>query len=409
MQQRRSSWFARSSMISPLYLPVFWLGVSWVAHAQSYPNSSARTGDYLPKPRIGWFWSEPEVRQQRGAIPGYVPAHERQVRRAAQREEATVIAPPEAPRPERAPAVTGPPEVFTEDDSAYESSDGEPGVLYDSDPFSTPCFGPGFCWGGGQWEFAVGTHGFTGPVNRGQTGSFGFHEAVNWGAPFCLFGASQLGMQFGARITQSNLSGASFTGEERQQVFVTGGLFRRVDWGFQGGLVIDYLHEDWYLETDLVQLRGEASWLYPCHHEVGFWFTTNTQKDRVAARLLENNQLVTRDEVLQATDLFAFFYHYRADNCNGATGRVYAGFTGASDGLLGADFQIPINSTWWLQTAFTYLVPEESNTSSGHLEEAWSFGLSLVWRPKAPFPGSQYYRPLFSVADNGTFLVDRQP
>ncbi|GIW92740.1 MAG: hypothetical protein KatS3mg110_0781 [Pirellulaceae bacterium] len=340
-------------------------------------------------------------------LPGYVPAHERRVRPATY--QATENSRPAASKSTLTKPASAPPEIVLDEpmDGEYEAD--EPQRFSEYAPrYGDPCFWPAVAGCGGQWEFFGGTHGFTGPVNRGQTGSFGFHEGVNWGAPFPLLFGGQLGMQFGTRLAHSNLSGAAFTGEERQQIFVTGGLFRRVDWGFQGGLVVDYLHEDWYLEADLVQLRGEASWLYPCHHEVGVWFTANTQKDAVLSRVLLDNQLTSVNETLQATDLFAFFYRYRSDNCAGATGRVFAGFTGASDGLLGADVQIPINDAWWLQTAFTYLVPEESNSASGHIEEAWNFGLSLVWRPRAGFPGSQYYRPLFNVADNGSFLVDRR-
>ena len=48
-----------------------------------------------------------------------------------------------------------------------------------------------------------GVQGFTGPANRGGSGSFGFHEGFNWGMPIscCLAG------QFGATWTQNNFDG----------------------------------------------------------------------------------------------------------------------------------------------------------------------------------------------------------
>ena len=139
--------------------------------------------------------------------------------------------------------------------------------------FSIPC--PTICID--NFEVFAGVHGFTGPVNRGETGSFGFHEGFNWGAPVPCFGA--LGTQIGLQATQSNLSGAEFTDETRHQLFLTGGLFRRVDWGLQGGLVFDYLSDDWYANTSLAQLRGELSWVFPCLHELGFWFSASTEED----------------------------------------------------------------------------------------------------------------------------------
>jgi hypothetical protein len=215
-------------------------------------------------------------------------------------------------------------------------------------------------------------------------------------------------MQFGMRATHSNFSGAESTGDERSQIFVTGGVFRRVDWGFQGGVVVDFLREDWYLEADLVQLRGELSWVYPCRHEIGFWFSTNTQQDTVESRLTEGTTIITTTEELTPTDLYAFFYRHRIDENGTASGRVFAGFTGESDGLIGADLNVPLNDCWAVQSGFTYLIPEESSGSGGHIEESWNFALGLAWRPGGGFMcGRNYYRPLFDVASNGTFMVDR--
>src|SRR5438874_13180462 len=96
-------------------------------------------------------------------------------------------------------------------------------------------------------ELYTGVQGFTGPANRGGSGSFGFHEGFNWGLPIGGFMAGQ----FGANFTQSNFDGNYLTNATRDQTFLTGGLYRRVDWGFQGGLVVDYLHDDWDYAADL--------------------------------------------------------------------------------------------------------------------------------------------------------------
>lgn len=251
-------------------------------------------------------------------------------------------------------------------------------------------------------EVMTGVNGFKGPSNRGESGSFGFYEGVNWGAALPCIGYGELGGQLGIRVVQSNLSGAAFTTNQRDQFFATGGIFRRVDWGLQGGVVVDYMHDDWYAEVDLVQMRGELSWIYPNCHEIGSFFTAATQSDQGISTI--NGAPIL--ETFEGTDQYAFFYRRLNDLGNW---RLYAGFTGESDGLLGGDFQWAASSCWALEGGFSYLIPEESSSAGGFVEESWNIGLGLVWYPGRRCAGGQdYYRPLFDVADNGSFFVDRR-
>jgi len=257
-------------------------------------------------------------------------------------------------------------------------------------------------------EISAGAHGFTGPVNRGQTASFGFHSGFNWGIPIDLLGGG-LAAQLGLNGNFSNFSGAEFTDDKRNQLFVTGGLFRRVDWGLQGGVVFDYLHDDWYATYDVTQIRGELSWVYPCTHELGFWFTTSTRKDTALSTFSGN--LGTATEVFEGTDLYAFFYRFRATDYAGATARVYAGWTGDSDGLIGADVRLPISCDWAVEGTFTYLVPEEAagTVGRGHAQESWNVAVGIVWYPGTQTSyGNNYFRPLMRAADNGSFMVGRR-
>jgi hypothetical protein len=60
-----------------------------------------------------------------------------------------------------------------------------------------------------------------------------------------------------------------------------------------------------------------------------------------------------------------------------------------------------------LRGGFTYLIPVEGKSTGGNIEESWNVGLSLVWYPGCRTARTaDYHRPLFNVADNGTFLVD---
>ena len=270
-------------------------------------------------------------------------------------------------------------------------------------------------------ELSAGVQGFTGPANRGGTGSFGFNEAINWGTPFPVFDDC-LGVQLGARATQSNLSGAEFTDTSRTQMFVTGGLFRRVDLGLQGGLVFDYLNDSWYRQVSLAQLRGELSWVFNCHDDLGFWFTASNRsttadsvlRQTVVQAGVPTVQVSTVSESWRATDLYAFFYRRALGECRDGEARIFGGFTGQSDGLLGIDARLPLSETWAVEGNLIYLAPNQGTgigLDAGHSQESWNLGINLVWTPGRRWsqPGSEYYRPLLPVAHNGVFMMDRNP
>lgn len=254
-------------------------------------------------------------------------------------------------------------------------------------------------------EWFGGVQGFTGPMNQGNAGSFGFHYGLNWGAPLPCTPGGALGMQAGFRGVSSNYSGSNLTPDTRNQQFVTAGLFRRVDWGLQGGVVFDYMHDEWYYDASLTQVRGELSWVYPACHELGFWFAARGRDDTVTTNQLVNGQLAQGTATMEPYDLFAFFYRRRFEGLGGGAGRIYGGFTGNSDGLIGADIKLPLNENWALQSGFTYVIPDESNKQTAYYEEAWNVGITLVWYPgQRKSVGNDYFRPLFDVADNGSFI-----
>lgn len=250
----------------------------------------------------------------------------------------------------------------------------------------------------------AGAHGFKNPSNLGRDASFGFQTGFNWGAPLFIFPYSGVGVQAGLQGVFSNFSGANFTDDSRNQLFFTAGLFRRTDWGFQGGVVYDYMSDDWYGDISLNQIRGELSWVYPCRHEWGFWFAASSDNDVTVSPL--DQQANTWD----ATDLYAFFYRRRFDQALGGEGRLFAGWTEASDGLLGMDMDVPLTGALSLETSFTYLIPEQPQGADGSEHEGWNVAMNLVWYPgrnECVRNSGNYYRPLFRVADNGSLLVDR--
>jgi hypothetical protein len=266
-----------------------------------------------------------------------------------------------------------------------------------------------------RYEFFAGVNGFTGPQNhatdatgrRGGSGSFGFYEGFNRGHSLNRLLGLDLASQIGMRATQSSLSGAEFTEDSRNQVFVTGGLFRRVDFGLQYGLVVDYQYDDWWYRTDLMQLRGELSWNDNCGHEFGYQFMAGTTDSTSRTTLIDANNVIRSGTVtFEPTNQHRLFF--RGATAGGGSYQAFAGGTDRGDGLLGGTVTSAFRNRFAVQGGVTYLIPAESNRAGGFENEAWSLSMGVVFRPGGKNGAGRYCRPMFDVADNGTFLVDRK-
>ncbi len=257
----------------------------------------------------------------------------------------------------------------------------------------------------------IGTTSFTGasnflPGGVGNNGSiegnFGFQEGFNFGSQLPGIFCGQIGSQFGMRFTQTQLDGSSAGDDNRTQAFVTAGLFRRVDYGLQGGLVVDYLHDDWVYQADLLQLRGELSFLLTACHDLGIRFTDNQQTDATSANLSGSPAPIALS--LATLNSYRFFYRYHF-GCNAAgQAEVQAGFTEDSGAILGLDLKTPLQNQLGLDINATYVLPP-SEADVPYTQEGWNLSMALVWTPGRIF-GTQrdYYRPLLDVAHNGNML-----
>lgn len=275
-----------------------------------------------------------------------------------------------------------------------------------------------------QWcrfEFSAGVNAFTGPANSANTAaptatnpagsrvgssSFGFYEAVNEGRSLKrLFGLDLAG-QLGVRATQTGLSGSEFTGDTRNQVFVTGGLFRRVDFGLQYGVVVDYLNDDWWFHNDLVQLRGELSWNDGCAREFGYQFMAGVDDSTSDTTVINAAGTRFRSTVsFEPTDQHRFFFRGSTDG--GGQYYAFVGGTDRSDGLLGAGLSTAARRGMAFQAGTTYLIPNEGRRNGGNEEEGWNLSMGVIYRPGGRQACGRYCRPMFEVADNGTFMIDR--
>lgn len=267
-----------------------------------------------------------------------------------------------------------------------------------------PCWG-NWCW----WEnlsIFAGVTGFESPFDLGINGNFGFSEGLNWSVP--LFPRAGIAAQFGFRAVQSDYNGDAITGNDgsRTQFFGTMGVFRRNTCGFQYGFVTDLLRDNFYDDVDLVQYRAEISLVHPSGHEFGFFSAFSGENDEVAVPPILGLTTFPTTATVQPLNQYALFYRYTM--CDGGSLRIYGGGTGEGDGLIGADFRVALSCRWALAGGFGYVAPKESG-SAGLDREAWGVGLNIEF-----FPGCvkgegmcSWLRPLFNVADNSTFFLDR--
>ncbi|NND97991.1 MAG: hypothetical protein HKN47_11745 [Pirellulaceae bacterium] len=269
-----------------------------------------------------------------------------------------------------------------------------------------------------RFDFFAGVQGYTGPMNCvaadandpnalvATGGSFGFYEGFNEGRNLKQLLGIDLASQFGLRATQSNLSGAKLTDETRHQIFLTAGLFRRVDYGLQYGLVLDYLNEDWYFQGDLTQLRGELSWNTNNCHVFGFQFMTGTSSDTSTTALRDLAGAINQTTVnIEPLDQYRAFYR-RILPCSGDW-EAFIGGTNESDTVLGFNINKPVGECVVFNSGATFVSPNDDE-GNDLANEAWNLSLGFTYRPGGAAGCGRYCRPLFQVADNGTFITNRK-
>ncbi len=286
---------------------------------------------------------------------------------------------------------------------------------------------PGHCWLGNigkalrTGEYFGGATAFQNPLftepgqslpinnnNLASDSSFGFYGGFNLGIPLCRLSCGYLSGQFGIRSVNTNFNGNEFTNEDRRQTFVTAGLYRRVDYGLQFGAVADILHEEWFTESDLVQIRTDLGWVYQGGHTLGFRYATGVQ-DEFTDGAFNGNQFF---DFFQTTDdNYRLYYRHMAPW--GGWGEGFVGWGEASQTIVGFDVDLPVTDYISFQSGFTaYLnddvVPASGNFQGGNLNEAWNLFVGISFKPQGRGWYRSYDRPLFSVADNGTMLVRRQ-
>lgn len=276
----------------------------------------------------------------------------------------------------------------------------------------------GDCWIGQvgklfrEAEYFAGAHGFSsisfaipGANVQQEDSSFGFHGGVNVGIPLCRLTCGLVSGQIGVRTVQSNFDGTLFTTDDRDQMFVTTGLYRRVDYGLQFGVVLDYLRENWFTNIDVMQLRGDLSWVYPSGNAIGYRFAESVQDDETNGIV---NGLAFTGLVSDLFDTHRFYYRHSSPW--GGFSDVYAGFSDEKHFIMGLDVDVALSECVALQSGFNYLLPDEDTRAliAQGQSEAWNVYVGFVWRPQGRQWYRSYDRPILPVADNGTMILRRR-
>ncbi len=257
-----------------------------------------------------------------------------------------------------------------------------------------PCWLDGFggILYGGEYFIGSEAHAGIGVRNQQFEGrdecGFGFFGGANFGAPLNWLTCGLFSGQLGINHVSSNLGGRQF-GAVNNQLFVTGGFFRRVDYGLQGGLVADFLDADWNFEPRVVQVRSELSWAYPEGYTMGVRYTKGVQ-DYVDPNAQQFNR--------ETLDAYRFFSRHPL--CGGGYSEINGGWTRDGQGLLGGDVDVPMTDCVALKSGFTYVFTDAESDF-----DAWNIFVGITLRPSGRCWYDSYNRPMFDVANNGSLIL----
>jgi hypothetical protein len=244
--------------------------------------------------------------------------------------------------------------------------------------------------------------------------NFGFTEGINWSAPVSVQYCT-LSTQLGFRAVHSNING-SFANEigiaeknHRTQYFITAGLFKRnLTSPIQAGVVFDHFEDNFFGKINLTQLRFELSVRTFSNLEYGFIGGfgledgNSTSIDRRENWLRYGTLANNYRYKIKAQHYYTLFARKIFAAGNLAEFRV--GATEYGNVLMAANGEFPISDRVSLNGALTTMIP---SGSGGWNRETWdlSVGLVIYFRGGAMTKTCNENRPMFDVAQNGSFLT----
>ncbi|MCF0233657.1 MAG: hypothetical protein HUK22_01610 [Thermoguttaceae bacterium] len=282
-----------------------------------------------------------------------------------------------------------------------------PEAAFGLTPWGTPACGE--CCGGllfQNLQLELGALGMRNPLDYQNMGNFGGDFGINWASGPTILGVN---IQSGARVTQTALHGVEANGQNssqaRTQCFWTSGLFFRAPEGCAGwnfGVAYDMLSERYYRKYNLSQMRTELSYSLGGCGDIGFRgaFALN---DKWTTWLYGGETGIDVEVKARPSSYYTMFWRMKFDQ--GATATVFGGATEYGEGLVGASAEAPLSASFAVKAAATYVIPKDRGLGASKYEESWNVSCGLVWY----LGGNAQHntnpsRPLFEVADNGSFL-----
>ncbi len=264
------------------------------------------------------------------------------------------------------------------------------------------------CW---NWtdslEFFAGLDGSKQPQDFGVNAQFGGRFHVNAAMPIAP--ERGLGFQVGTAVSQTHhavaVTNAIEGSTRRTQSFTTVGIFQRTESGWTWGLVDDFLYQEDYDATTLMQLRGRVGYDLNGRDEVGVFgmapvlgSDANWAGNAVQLRPLAQGSLFWRHDWEfggQTTGWLGIAEQH--GQANAALGdRADTGLVP----VFGADLHLPLNDRWAVYGEANFVTPSDTGTVDAFLGFAYyPGGGAVLWR-KQPFS------PVLPVAGSPTMSVN---
>lgn len=244
------------------------------------------------------------------------------------------------------------------------------------------------------------------PMDFDDSGNTGADFAINFASAQPIF--CGLNVQAGARGVFTDYNGVEANGfktdDSRNQLFWTAGMFFRSPYGaggWSGGVVYDSLTENYYREYELSQVRAELSYDFSGFCDIGFRGAFALDEDWCDFLKLDDDLSV--EGKVTGTSYYTMFLRKRG--MEGGEFTVFGGATEWSEGLIGATAEAPLSDSFVLRGATTYVFPTERGLHDKTKEESWNISVGIAWYLGGNARnGGCSQRPLFDVADNGSFL-----
>ena len=244
------------------------------------------------------------------------------------------------------------------------------------------------------------------PLDFDDMGNVGAEFAANWGSERAILGG--LNIQAGARGVFTDFNGVQANGfmtdDSRSQFFWTAGVYFRApaySSGWSGGVVYDSVTENYYRDYELSQLRAELSYNFSNFCEIGFRGAFSLDDDWCDFLNLGPDEKVEA----KATGSSYYTMFIRKRFMEGAEATFFGGATEWSEGLAGASVEAPLSECLALRGSATYVFPTERGLHDKAREESCNISVGLAWNLGGNARmGTDSQRPLFDVADNGSFL-----